>query len=428
MNRRLFLQNSLAGSLSLAGIPAALFLPEENVPVQRITDGNHFCWFGYYDKFQTDPSGRYVLGQRVSFEGRSPEVNDVLSIGMIDLQNKNQWIELGTSHAWGWQQGCMLQWVPGSEEEVIWNDRATPGREGDRYVSRVYNIRTQKSRTLPKAIYALAPNGQFAVGTEFNRIQNLRPGYGYAGVPDPYQAKKSPAEIGLYRLDLKTGKSKLLISIAEMAQTPHQGQSVADNWHWFNHLLVSPDSERVEFLHRWRNVLADRQRMATSDFVTRMVTARVDGSDRYIVDPSGNSSHFVWRDPEHLLVWTKPIGKEWGFWLLKDKTQESSHIGEEKMPVNGHNTYVPNTNNEWVLNDTYPNQERIQTLYLYHIPTDRRVILGKFLSPPQYKGEWRCDLHPRCNQQGTQVFFDSTHEKLGRQMYSIDISKIVRQE
>lgn len=64
------------------------------------------------------------------------------------------------------------------------------------------------------------------------------------------------------------------------------------------------------------------------------------------------------------------------------------------MTVNGHNTYILGTNNEWVLNDTYPDGNRMQTLYLYYIPTRRRVILGKFLSPPQYKGEYRCDLHP----------------------------------
>ena len=68
----------------------------------------------------------------------------------------------------------------------------------------------------------------------------------------------------------------------------------------------------------------------------------------------------------------------------------------------------------------------MQTLYLYHIPSKRRVILGKFLSPPQYTGEYRCDLHPRANPQGTQVFFDSTHEKLGRQIYKVDIGKVVK--
>ena len=32
------------------------------VPVQRITRGPKHHWFGYYDKFQFDPSDRYVLG------------------------------------------------------------------------------------------------------------------------------------------------------------------------------------------------------------------------------------------------------------------------------------------------------------------------------------------------------------------------------
>lgn len=146
--------------------------------------------------------------------------------------------------------------------------------------------------------------------------------------------------------------------------------------------------------------------------------------DKWQVDPSGNSSHFVWRDPENIFVWTRPMGKQAGFWLLKDKTEEMELIGEEAMDRNGHNTYVPHTNEEWVLNDTYPDKERLITLYLYHIPSNKKVILGKFHSPERFVGEWRCDLHPRCDQQGRRVFFDSTHEG-SRQMYYLDISDIV---
>ncbi len=44
----------------------------------------------------------------------------------------------------------------------------------------------------------------------------------------------------------------------------------------------------------------------------------------------------------------------------------------------------------------------------------------------KFVGEWRCDLHPRCNQQGTEVFFDATHGGNGRQMYRVNIRDIVR--
>lgn len=421
MNRRHFLINTAWGGLALTALPAFYPFNKDEIPaVHAITHGPNPHWFGYYDKWQIDATGRYALGCQLTFEGRSPSENDLLRIGVIDLQANNSWTEIGTSRAWGWQQGCMLQWVPGKSGDIIWNDR-----DGDKFISRVYNFKTKKSRTLPKAIYALSPDGIFAIGTEFNRIQNLRPGYGYAGITDPYEKEKAPDKIGIYRMNLKTGRHKLLIPLAEMAAIPHQGQPVADNWHWFNHLLVSPDSKRFLFLHRWREKITDRQVMASRGFITRMITADVNGKDRYVLDPSGNSSHFVWKDPNNVFVWTKPIGKPWGFYLLEDKTQNQEIVGAETMTQNGHNTYVPHTNKEWVLNDTYPDKDRIQTLYLYHIPTKRQVILGKFFSPPPYVGEWRCDLHPRCNQQGTQVFFDSTHEGKGRQMYKIDIAKII---
>jgi hypothetical protein len=396
------------------------WLPEKGVPrPQRITDGSSPYWFGYYDKFQVDPTGRYALGCKVGFEGRSPNASDTLEIGMIDLEYDNKWRKLGQSNAWGWQQSCMLQWIPGSKTEVIWNDR-----EGDNHISRIYNIVTGKERVLPHPIYALSPNGKFAISTAFNRIQNLRPGYGYVGLPDPYQTIQAPQEIGLNKIELETGKNELLISIADMAQLSHLGENVSNNWHWFNHLLVSPDSERLLFLHRWRPELFEPQVMARTGFVTRMITMDSEGKHLYVADPSGNSSHFVWRDPKHIFVWTKPIGKEAGFWLLEDQTENMSIVGKETMTGNGHNTYVPNTNNEWVLNDTYPNKDREITLYLYHIPSKKQVILGKFYSPESYFGEWRCDLHPRCDQAGQRVFFDSTHEG-SRQMYFIDIRNIV---
>ncbi|MHC4866936.1 MAG: hypothetical protein ACYTEX_22895, partial [Planctomycetota bacterium] len=81
--------------------------------------------------------------------------------------------------------------------------------------------------------------------------------------------------------------------------------------------------------------------------------------------------------------------------------------------------------NEWILNDTYPDEQRMQHLYLYHVPTGRKVTLGRFYSPPQYTGEWRTDTHPRFSPDGRKIVIDSAHAGNGRQLYCIDISKIV---
>ena len=94
-----------------------------------------------------------------------------------------------------------------------------------------------------------------------------------------------------------------------------------------------------------------------------MFTVGMDGSERYILDPSGNTSHFIWRDNQHICAWTKPEGKRDAFYVFRDQTNEVEVVGEGVMTENGHNTYVPNTDNEWILNDTYPSKQKTPEIY-----------------------------------------------------------------
>jgi hypothetical protein len=151
----------------------------------------------------------------------------------------------------------------------------------------------------------------------------------------------------------------------------------------------------------------------------------MDGSDLYLLNDSGLISHFIWKDPVYLNAWTRPEGREAAFYVMEDQTENIEPVGKDVMTRDGHLTYVPNTNNEWILNDTYPDQNRNQELYLYHTPTDRKIILGHFYLPGEYTGEWRCDLHPRSSQDGAKVIIDSPHEGNGRQLYMLDIGQII---
>lgn len=384
----------------------------ENLPpVRAITHGPKFHWFGYYDKLEFDPTGRYVLGMEVDFEHRSPRPDDVIRIGIVDLQDKNRWIELGESRAWGWQQGCMLQWRPGSATEVLWNDR-----QDGRYVCHILDIKTKKKRTIPFAIYTVSPDGCTALSVDFERINDMRPGYGYVGLPDPNKNVLAPKDAGIYRVNLDTGEGELIISIDQAAKIPFPHADLSEGKHYFNHLLFNTDGSRFIFLHRWRI-------KGQETFGTRMLTASAEGKDINIVDDNGNTSHFIWRDPFHILAWAGKSLYGDKFYLFKDGTREVKVVGEDVMPENGHCSYLPG--NEWILNDTYPDDKRLQNVYLYHVKTERRMPLGYFYLPPEYKGEWRCDTHPRFSPDGKSVVIDSPHEGNGRQLYLIDISGIV---
>ncbi len=423
IERRDFLRWA-AGSAAVAswsGFAAVAQTPGQAgpVPVRAITRGPKSHWFGYYDKLQFDPTGRYVLGMEVDFEHRSPTASDTIRIGMVDLQDRDRWIELGTSSAWGWQQGCMLQWRPGSKDEILWNDRGDGG-----YVTRILNVKTGQRRTLPHPFYTISPDGRTAVCPDFRRINDMRPGYGYAGLPDPDFEDPAPKGSGIWRVDLDSGKADLIVSLADVAAFGSMPDDPKRAKHWFNHLLFNTDGSRFIFLHRWRQLDGDSKYKTVGGFGTRMLTASPDGKNLRVVDPYGKTSHFIWRDPTHILAWAwHPSHKNDAFYLYEDGTDKVEIVGEDGMTRNGHCTYLPG--NEWILNDTYPDKDRKQQVYLYHIATGRTVPLGGFYLPPEYAGEWRCDTHPRSSPDGRSVVIDSPHDGDGRQMYQIDISAIL---
>lgn len=376
-------------------------------PIRALTKGPKHHWFGYYDKLEFDPSGRFVLGMEVGFEHRTPLADDTLAIGCVDLEDHDRWTELGTTSAWGWQQGCMLQWRPGGSREVLWNDR-----DGDRFVCRVLDFESRALRTIPAPIYAIAPDGRRAVGLDFRRVQAMRPGYGYVGVPDPHTAVDAPDGSGIDLIDLETRVTRTIITIHDVVE---ESRVAAGNEHWFNHLLWNTDGTRFVFLHRWRP-------RGGGGFRTRMLTAASDGTDIRVLDDSGATSHFIWHDPSHVLAWSRVEGVP-GFYLFDVDGGAPEPVGAGVMIHDGHCTYL--RDRDWILCDTYPDATRRQHPYLFHVPSRRRIPLAHLVSPKEYRGEWRCDTHPRASPDGRRVVIDSPHGGEGRQLWLIEIGELL---
>jgi len=377
--------------------------------VRRITAGPNHHSFGYYDKCPWDATGRYVLALEMGFMDRPPAADDVATVGMVDLRERNRWLPLAETCAWNWQQGTMLQWLPTAPDRlVIYNSR-----EGDRFVCVITEVRTGETTTLPRPIYAVSRDGRSAVSVNFSRIHTCRPGYGYAGIPDPWERQLAPEEDGIYWMDLESGENRLIVSIAQIAAFSPQ-PSMKGAKHYFNHLQFNTDDSRFLFLHRW--ITPDERRF------TRLFTANPDGSDIYCVADHEMVSHFDWRDGRHILAWARQHGQGDFYYLFTDRSDEKEIVGRDVLTQDGHCSYSPDR--KWILTDTYPDAASMRSLILYRPSDGLRVDIGSFYSIPEIKDDFRCDLHPRWNRDGTELCFDSVHERQ-RQLYAIDVSEIV---
>lgn len=380
--------------------------------LEAITWGPAYHFFGYYDKCPWDKDQRRVLALETSFMDRRPGPDDVATIGIVDGEAGNTWNALAATRAWNWQQGCMLQWLPSGE--VIYNDR-----DNDRFVSVIHNIDTGARRVLPLPIYAVSPDGRSAVTLNFSRLFDVRPGYGYAGVPDPWADVLCPADDGIYHLDLESGDSRLIVPLAQIAAWGDHDPTMETGKHRFNHLQFNPDGSRFVFLHRW----SVGRSGGGVGWKTRVFTANPDGTQVYCLSDHDMVSHFDWRDPQHLLAWAhrRDVGNR--YFLFEDQSDRIETIGENVLTVDGHCSYAPDR--RWVLTDTYPDRDGYRTLLLWDTQNKRRVDVGRFHGPTPSDGEIRCDLHPRWSRDGKRVCIDSIHEG-ARQMYVVDVEPLMR--
>lgn len=387
--------------MDLAPLPSIRAIP--------LTQGPRHHFFGYYDKSCWDATGRWVLGLETCFMDRAPQADDVATIGLIDTKSGNSWKPIAETRAWNWQQGCMLQWI-GTSSSIIFNDRSDDGR----WVARIIDINTDEERIIDRPIYAINGLGTHAVSLNFARLQIQRPGYGYPGVADPTEGIPEPDNDGVYAIDIATGKSCLILSIAQAAalgRTP----DFEHKQHRFNHLQFNRKGDRFALLHRYK---LPQEEVG----VTRLLTMNTDGSDVRLIGDHRHFSHYDWYGSDAIFGWASQheIGQH--YYLFEDRVGGNiTPIGTGVLECDGHCSISPDK--QWVLTDTYPDDENMRSLILYHWTSGERIDIGRFYAPPM---EWqiRCDLHPRWSRDGSSICIDSVHEG-HRQMYLLDVSEIV---
>ncbi len=378
--------------------------------LRAVTTGPAHHFFGYYDKSPWNASQSLLLAHEAKFNDRPPRASDSVKIGVV-AHGEPRFLPLAESRAWNWQQGSMLAWHPAAPDDLFfYNDR-----RGDALVSVVSDLDGREMNVYGRPVYALSPDGKRAWSLNFARLAEHRPGYGYAGVTDPWAASPHPMNDGIYTVDLQSGQSRLVFSLHEAAES--LPASFRDGrFHWFNHIQPNPAGTRIAFFHLWRE--------GDGGWGARLYVMGSDGEIPACVLSTGRVSHYDWLDDDRLLVWARaPSGGE-SFLLIDAKNGTIEPFGENVLTEDGHDSFSPDR--RWVLNDTYPDLHDMRTLMLVTWPEGRRIDIARLHSPKaKWWGEIRCDLHPRWSRDGRMVCVDSVHEG-SRQMYVIDVSRWLR--
>ena len=382
---------------------------EYGFDVIALTRGPEHHFFGYYDIQTWDSTGKYVLALESDFDDRFPTAGDTAVVGMVGWETR-RFHPLTETRAWNLQQGCMLHWLPTApDRKIIYNDR-----DGDRFVSVVMDVFSGEKRVLSRPVAGLTHDGRKAFSLNYARMRQCRRVVGYAGVDDPNIDVPHPDDDGLFLLDLETGESELLVSFAQAFEL-NPDPDLRHRSMWFNHTTVNTDDSRVSWHACYNPAAGPRQGVRTSAFFV----ANLDGSGLTCLTPYYHVSHHDWLDPERLLVWTDLVGEGEHFYLFNVLTRESEVIAPEAITVDGHCSFA--RDGAWLLVDTYPDQNRQQTLQLWDRRQHRLTVLGRFYSPPYARGDVRCDLHPRWDRHDRWIAFDSVHEG-SRQVYALDAS------
>ncbi|MBM3763421.1 MAG: hypothetical protein FJW36_24690 [Acidobacteria bacterium] len=344
-----------------------------------------------------------MICREATFQDRLPEGKETAGVMLIETATRKM-SRIAETRAWNLQQGAMLHWNPQRpNDEILFNDAI----EGQLRTV-VLNIHNGKRRILPMALAGVANRGGLALCLNYARLAKLRPVVGIRGVQDSSSAVNHPEDDGAFLMDLETGKTKIVLRVAETFRRLKDRQpELAERAMFFNHTVFSKDDRRFFVLSR----CFEKGRLESA-----MFSANVDGSDVREAVPYGRGiSHFDWKNGKEILATFRDELRKVRHYLFEDGKQEFKVLGRDFFGGDGHCSYSPDS--RWIVSDANHAEDQTKELLLFHPETEKGYSLGRQKVGQYLTGDTRCDLHPRFSRDGKQICFDSIAEDGTRQVH-----------
>lgn len=342
------------------------------------SEGESF--FGYYDKCPESPDSEWILFHNISSSTNPKEVN----IKVIDKVSGNTVFTKATP-AFNYQIGSRLQWI--DKHRFIFNNYSPSGNQ---YCAEIHSIPKGTTTQLELPIFDCT--SEFALCIDFKLLASLKSDYGYYAHRGN-ETDSRFADTFIIKLNLDSGNTSPLLSKSTLLSTL-PNIDAADQGHYVNHLMISPDGKSFIFIHRWKRYGKVHHRLIWMDLQSLALK----------VLNTGMTSHCCWVNEKSVMGYMEHEGKT-GYFLIDVESLSIRPYFQSNPPVMGDGH--PSVRGEMTIFDTYPDRNRMQQLFLYQNGFKK---LGSFFSPLQIEPALRCDLHPRFGRSLSDVYFDSKHE------------------
>jgi len=391
------------------------YLSNPKVDIKKSSSISYFnanepVFFGYHDKTPFSGDNSKILAMRVPYKENAPdsECKEVDLGYFINKPHNNindSFNKFSTTNTWCWQQGCMLQWDPISNKNKIYYNTIV----NNKYGAHLFDIEKNKIvKRINKPIYSISPIGKQFLSINFSRLGRLRPGYGYNLISDYSLNDPSPDYDGLFIFDLLSDKYNLIINLKDLSKDV---KCDPNDEHYINHASFSPDGKNIVFFHIWRVKSSTKRKI-------RFCIYNLKKSQIEIIEDNCIVSHYCWRDENTILATN--INKK-GIWnySIYNLIDKNKYDLDLNLNFDGHPMFSPFDKNIFIT-DTYPDKKGDQHLIMVDLKNKNIIKISSLYSPLRYRGQVRCDLHPRWDRNGKFICVDSS-SRGKREMILFDV-------
>lgn len=366
-------------------------------------NGAHiFC--GYFDIDPQNPNDSDQFLVHILPVG-AKNGQDETGIGLVNIKTRKV-TQIAETKAWCWQMGARLRWGR-KTGNIFFNSY-----DEDGYCCKILDPnKGQVVQRIPDALYDISDDEKFGLTVDFERLQRLRPGYGYCCSNKTDQLKPAPEDDGLFIVDLVTGQKRLLVSLKKLSEL-YPEPSAGHNY--INHVSISPDGNNAIFFHIW----TCKERPG---WKANLCNINIETGEVKYLEKRDQVSHYDWKNNREVLI--TAVNKTTGmcdYRIYNLDTGRKEILPCDHLCQDGHPVYSSHFSGFY--SDTYPDEKGFQTLFKYSDAIGYEP-LASFYADPRMYGEKRCDLHPHYFKNTESVAVDSTFSGRRRQVCVFKLSK-----